>query len=129
MTPTLLNANSEIKTVGELDTLQSQTTWYKALAARNKAKDEVGLITPSQTGALTETHSNSRHRDQLPQISKIIGNGKTIYVRLRFPDGTEMTRKKGDAIPGGFTLHHVSLDDVTLINAAGNKTILTEVAP
>lgn len=126
--PLLLRANPEIKTVGELDALQSQTTYYKALAARNKAKEEVGLITPHQTGGLIETPSRVRHRDQLPYISKIIGNGKTIDVRLRFADGSEMTRKKGDLIPGGFTLSQVSLEEVIITNAAGNKILLSEVA-
>ncbi|WP_234859601.1 GspE/PulE family protein [Candidatus Williamhamiltonella defendens] len=41
--PSLLSATSDINTVGELDALQSQITWYKALSERNKAKDEVGL--------------------------------------------------------------------------------------
>ncbi|BGI52311.1 MAG: hypothetical protein HamCj_06640 [Candidatus Hamiltonella defensa (Ceratovacuna japonica)] len=122
--PSLLSATSDINTVGELDALQSQITWYKALAARNKAKDEVGL-----TGSLDRSPTMSIKPDPIPRITKMIGHGKSLYVRLRFPDGTEMTRKKGDAIPGGFTLTQVSLDEVTITHFSGNKMMLTEATP
>lgn len=122
--PSLLSATSDINTVGELDALQSQITWYKALAERNKAKDEVGL-----TGSLDRSPTMSIKPDPIPRITKIIGHGKSLYVRLRFPDGTEMTRKKGDALPGGFTLTQVSLDEVVITDSEGKKTLLTEVTP
>ena len=122
--PSLLSATSDINTVGELDALQSQITWYKALSARNKAKDEVGL-----TGSLDRSPTISIKPDPIPRITKMIGHGKSLYVRLRFPDGTEMTRKKGDAIPGGFTLTQVSLDEVVITDSEGKKTLLTEVTP
>ena len=126
LSPSIAMTN-EIKSVGDLDELQSQTTYYKALNARNKAKDEVGLINQNSSNAISNNTTTGAQNMPLPKITKILGSGSILFVRLIFPDGTESTKRKGDLIPGGYRLNKVSLDEVSVSNSTGNIFILTEV--
>lgn len=116
--------SNEIRSVGDLDELQSQTTYYKALNARNKAKDEAGVEIKTNANNIS---TSGTQNTSLPQITKILGNGGALSVRLVFSDGTESTKRKGDLIPGGYKLNKVSLDEVSVTNPSGNIFILSEV--
>lgn len=114
----------DIKTIGQLDVLQSQTTYLKAIAARNKAREEAGVSAPFPASVTSGV--NTSKKTGLPQIVKIVGHGRALSVTLMLADGTEITRKKGDALPGGYKLTNVSLDEVNIADAAGASFILSE---
>lgn len=115
----------DVKTVGDLDVLQSQTSYFKALAAFQEAKDKSGGNIPV-VGSIAPG-VNSAQKILLPQVIKIVGNGSSLSVRLVLSNGTEMTKKKGDAIPGGYKLTKVTLDEVSVSDAAGASFLLSEV--
>ncbi|HDL7537453.1 TPA: type IV pilus biogenesis protein PilP [Yersinia enterocolitica] len=119
------NEISEVKSVWDLDVLQSQTTYLKALAAFQEAKDKSGGTMPIVGSVAPGV--NSAQKILLPQVIKIVGNGSGLSVRLVLSNGTEMTKKKGDSIPGGYKLTKVTLDEVSISDAAGTSFILSEV--
>lgn len=119
------NERGEVKSVWDLDVLQSQTTYLKALAAFQEAKDKSGGAMPIVGSVAPGV--NSAQKILLPQVIKIVGNGSSLSVRLVLSNGTEMTKKKGDSIPGGYKLTKVTLDEVSISDSSGASFILSEV--
>ncbi|TNV16096.1 type IV pilus biogenesis protein PilP [Buttiauxella sp. B2] len=129
----------ELKTVYDLDVLQSQTTYYKAVAARDKALEEVKNPTSSsdsQTHAQTppqafqqggNTASTPSQGVSLPVVSKIIGGGNKIAATLSFSDGSMSIKRSGEMLPGGYQITGISINGVTVKNISTGKTqVLSE---
>ncbi|WP_210446523.1 type IV pilus biogenesis protein PilP [Pantoea ananatis] len=120
------HAANEVKTVGDIDRLQSGRVLYEAQAAFNKAKNEaeqggaftspVGSAqgaTAAQPGMPASTAANT-----MPSLEKVVGQEAT----LRLADGSMTSVRAGDTL-GGLTVVSVSLRGVVVRRKADNQLL------
>lgn len=120
------HAATEIKTVGDIDRLQSGRVLYEAQAAFNKAKNEAGQgdalslpvgpaqgVTAAQPGMSAATAANT-----MPSLEKVVGQEAT----LRLADGSMTSVRAGDSL-GGLTVVSVSLRGVVVRRKADNQLL------
>lgn len=120
------HAATEIKTVGDIDRLQSGRVLYEAQAAFNKAKNEAGQgealslpvgpaqgVTAAQPGMPAATAANT-----MPSLEKVVGQEAT----LRLADGSMTSVRAGDSL-GGLTVVSVSLRGVVVRRKADNQLL------
>ncbi len=112
-----VQAEEDVRTLGDLDRLQSGRVYYDAQAAFNKAKMAAGLadtamtpvVSPSpagQGGAFVTAPSVSA----LPALAKITG----AVATLDLADGTSAQVRAGDSMAGGYSVVSVSLRGVVI---------------
>ncbi|PKC36300.1 conjugal transfer protein [Pantoea ananatis 15320] len=122
------HAAAEVKTVGDIDRLQSGRVLYEAQAAYNKAKNEAGEggalslpvapvqgVTPGVTGAAATAVAPG---NALPSLEKVVGQEAT----LRLADGSMTAVRAGDTLDG-LTVVSVSVRGVVVRRKADNKLI------
>ncbi|WGK60001.1 type IV pilus biogenesis protein PilP [Pantoea sp. SS70] len=114
----LAHAEADVRTVGDLDRLQSGRVFYDAQAAYNKAKMAAGQADtvavqaspvpvpgvpspgPAAAGPVTT----------LPTLEKVAGTVAT----LSFTDGSSTQVRPGDSVNGGYTVVSVSMRGVVI---------------
>lgn len=127
--------SSEIKTLEDLDLLQSQTTYFKALAAKNKAEKESGggdvlsyQSSPTQSVGEGGIAAN-QPINSLPVVAGVMGNSKGLIARLQYRDGSVSTNKVGDIISGNLKVTKITVNQVEVQSiSGGGRMILKEGA-
>lgn len=112
------HAESDVKTVGDLDRLQSGRVFYDAQAAFNKAKMAAGqadTVTVQAAPAAASTLPASgpvpaAPVSTLPQLEKVAGTVAT----LSFSDGSSTQVRPGDSVSGGYKVVSVSMRGVVI---------------
>ncbi|WP_367144421.1 type IV pilus biogenesis protein PilP [Pantoea stewartii] len=120
------HAAEDVKTVGDIDRLQSGRVLYEAQAAYNKAKNEAGAgdslpqpVTPVQGGAQTTPGGSAvAPVNTMPSLEKIVGQEAT----LRLADGSMVTVRAGDSL-NGLTVVSVSVRGIVVRRKADNKLL------
>lgn len=126
--------SSEIKTFADLDLLQSQTTYFKALAAKNKAERESGGgDVLSYSSAPTQSAGDGGVANpsvaSLPVVAGVMGNSKGLIARLQYRDGSISTNKTGDIISGNLKITKITVNQVEVQSVSGGgRMILKEAA-
>ncbi|MCX8963100.1 type IV pilus biogenesis protein PilP [Erwinia psidii] len=114
----LAHAETEVKTLGDLDRLQSGRVFYDAQAAYNKAKlaanqsDTVSApaIAMAQPGSPGNSGAPTAQISTLPSLDKVVGSVAT----LNLADGSSSQVRAGDSVQGNFTVVSVSMRGVVL---------------
>lgn len=114
------HADSEVKTLGDLDRLQGGRVFWDAQAAYNKSKMAAGqaetVVVPSTTTSGSTGSPSSpavavaAPVTPLPVLEKVVGTVAT----LNFSDGTSTMVKAGESVRGGFTVKSISLRGVVI---------------
>lgn len=115
------HAEADVKTVGDLDRLQSGRVFYDAQAAYNKAKlaagqgDTIALpATPAEgPGGPAGTQAAPATVSTLPVLEKVAGTVATLI----FKDGSSTQVRPGDSVSGGYTVVSVSMRGVVIKRA------------
>lgn len=114
----LAHAEADVRTVGDIDRLQSGRVFYDAQAAYNKAKmaagqaDTVALqAAPAPApGAPASGPAPVASVSTLPTLEKVAGTVAT----LNLSDGSSTQVRPGDSVSGGFTVVSVSMRGVVI---------------
>ncbi|MBD8165374.1 type IV pilus biogenesis protein PilP [Erwinia persicina] len=116
----LAQAEGDVKTLGDLDRLQSGRVFYDAQAAFNKARLAAGqadtaavpaspVIIPVP-GTPSSTTVAPAAGTVLPVLEKVAGQVAT----LSFPDGSSTMVRTGDSVQGGYKVVSVTLRGVVV---------------
>jgi len=119
------HAEADVKTVGDLDRLQSGRVFYDAKAAYNKAKmaageaDTVTVQAPpaSVPGAPAVSSAPVAQVSTLPTLEKVAG----AVATLSFADGSSTQVRPGDSVSGGYTVVSVSMRGVVIKRALDGR--------
>lgn len=116
-------AEAGVRTVGDLDRLQSGRVFYDAQAAYNKAKLAAGQAdtvavqaapAPAPGVTVPGVPVNSAvpvaPTSTLPSLEKVAG----AVATLRVADGSNTQVRAGDSVQGGFTVLSVSMRGVSI---------------
>ncbi|WP_168403396.1 type IV pilus biogenesis protein PilP [Erwinia amylovora] len=114
----LAHAEADVRTVGDLDRLQSGRVFYDAQAAYNKAKmaagqaDTVSVQTAPEgvPGAPVGSPPATVPVSTMPSLEKVVGSVAT----LSFADGSVTQVRPGDSVNGGYTVVSVSMRGVVI---------------
>lgn len=116
------HAETEVKTLGDLDRLQAGRVYWEAQAAYNKAKyaagnpEAVSVAAPPASTVPGSPVSSSVAPAQaspintLPVLEKVAG----AIATLSFSDGSSSLVKTGDSVQGGFTVKSITLRGVVI---------------
>ncbi|WP_313052563.1 type IV pilus biogenesis protein PilP [Pantoea piersonii] len=121
----LAHAEADVRTVGDIDRLQSGRVFYDAQAAYNKAKmaagqaDTVAVQAPPVSGAGVPAASSApvAQVSTLPTLEKVAGTVAT----LSFTDGSSTQVRPGDSVNGGYTVVSVSMRGVVVKRALDGR--------
>ncbi|HHQ5987665.1 TPA: type IV pilus biogenesis protein PilP [Enterobacter asburiae] len=118
-----VSANAaEVKTLADLDVLQGETMYYRALATRNEAKSKAGNDVQQQTNTVGQTSQTSKIvSPMLPSVLSIMGNQKGLLARLGYSDGQISTNKVGDIINGTLKITKIGINGVQVLSLQENK--------
>ncbi|MDU5836238.1 MAG: type IV pilus biogenesis protein PilP [Pantoea sp.] len=119
------HAEADVKTVGDIDRLQSGRVFYDAKAAYNKAKMAAGEAdimtakTPpaSVPGAPAVSSAPVAQVSTLPTLEKVAG----AVATLSFADGSSTQVRPGDSVSGGYTVVSVSMRGVVIKRALDGR--------
>lgn len=119
------HAEADVKTVGDLDRLQSGRVFYDAQAAYNKAKMAAGqadtvsapVAIPAVPGGPPGTAATVAQASTLPVLEKVAGTIAT----LSFTDGSSTQVRPGDSVSGGYTVVSVSMRGVVIKRAQDGR--------
>ncbi|KAB1469227.1 type IV pilus biogenesis protein PilP [Cronobacter sakazakii] len=121
---------ADIKTVADLDVLQGEAIYYRALATRNEAKNKAGAEggNPESTVSVNSVSAgNKTSTSAMPTVDSIMGNASGLIVRLRYMDGQTTTNRAGDVINGNYKISQISLRGVQVISLQdGTKVTLKD---
>lgn len=121
----LLSVNinaAEVKTLADLDVLQGETMYYRALATRNEAKSKAGNDIQQQTNTVGQANQSSKTASSvLPSVLSIMGNQKGLLARLGYSDGQVSTNKVGDIINGTLKITKIGINGVQVLSLQENK--------
>ncbi|SFF37760.1 type IV pilus biogenesis protein PilP [Kosakonia radicincitans] len=114
----LAHAEADVRTVGDLDRLQSGRVFYDAQAAYNKAKMAAGqadaaaapVTTTAGPGGSSGSLVTATPVSNLPTLEKVAGSVAT----LSFTDGSSTQVRQGDSVNGGYTVVSVSMRGVVI---------------
>lgn len=115
---------ADTKTMADLDQLQQETMYYRALTLKNKAMQESGLggvLTQPSTTVSAGTTSTVKTTVSLPTVESIMGNNKGMIAKLSYSDGTTTNNKVGDVIDGNLKVWRVSLNGVQVKNLSNGS--------
>lgn len=112
------HAETDVRTVGDIDRLQSGRVFYDAQAAYNKAKMAAGQADTvavqaapiSVPGSLAGAPPPAAPVSALPALEKVAG----AVATLSFPDGSSTQVRPGDSVNGGYTVVSVSMSGVVI---------------
>lgn len=111
------HADADVRTVGDLDRLQSGRVFYDAQAAYNKAKMAAGeadsgamQVTAPASGAAAVGSVPTATVSRLPSLEKVAG----AVATLNLSDGSNTQVRAGDTVSGGFTVVSVSMRGVVI---------------
>lgn len=100
-------------TVGELSDVQSQTIMYEAEVKRAEAQAKL-LDLNLQLGEEPQTGSPSSlvqvTESELPTVTGVSGAAGRLYATFRYVNGTTVSAKSGEQIPGNFRVAEVGID-------------------
>ncbi|MEW9907070.1 MAG: type IV pilus biogenesis protein PilP (plasmid) [Candidatus Symbiodolus clandestinus] len=113
---------ADTKTVGDLVKIQSDTIIYRAKKERAQALLELKQIS-QLTGEGNYTSS------ELPVIKNVQGKKPNLYVILLYPDGLELSVKRGDLLPNGFVVSQVTAKIVSIVNPTSKKEVRLGFSP
>lgn len=108
-------------TIGDLQQVQSETVMFDAKFKRAEAKAKLrselaktgdDQRADSSVGSPVET---SVIINELPTVIGISGAAGRLLATLRYPNGTTVSCKSGDQIPGGYHVAQVGIDTVMLV--------------
>lgn len=119
------HAEADVKTVGDLDRLQSGRVFYEAQAAYNKAQRAAGqadaVATPGAAavtpGGAPDGPVPAAPVSTLPVLEKVAGTVAT----LSFADGSSTQVRPGDSVSGGYTVVSVSMRGVVIKRAPDGR--------
>lgn len=114
----MAHAETEVKTLGDLDRLQSGRVFYDAQAAYNKAKlaanqadtEAVPTIAAQSAGIPGGGITNVTAGSSLPTLEKVAG----AVATLSFSGGGSTQVRAGDSVQGGYTVVSVSMRGVVI---------------
>lgn len=114
----LAHAEADVRTVGDLDRLQSGRVFYDAQAAYNKSKLAAGQADAGTVQAAPVPIMNgpagvpvpAAPVNTLPTLEKVAGPVAT----LNFADGSSSQVRAGDSVNGGYTVVTVSMRGVVI---------------
>lgn len=111
----LAHAEDIVRTVGDLDRLQSGRVFYDAQAAFNKSKMAAGqsdLITQPEapSAAAGDAMPAAKAVSSLPVLEKVAG----AVATLQLSDGSTTQVRPGDSVSGGFVVVSVSMRGVVM---------------
>lgn len=115
---------ADIRTMADLDQLQQDTMYYRALTLKNKAMQESGVggvLTQPSTTVSAGTTSTVKTTVSLPTVESIMGNNKGMIAKLSYSDGTTTNNKVGDVIDGNLKVWRVSLNGVQVKNLSNGS--------
>lgn len=104
-------------TVGDLSKVQSETIMYdaKAKRAEAKAKMQENIVKAGDDPQLNQPQTTSSVvAADLPTVTGISGAAGRLFATFRYANGTTVTSKSGEQIPGGFRVAEVGIDRVVL---------------
>ncbi|WP_324729569.1 type IV pilus biogenesis protein PilP [Pseudomonas chlororaphis] len=110
-------SESSLPTVGELSKVQSETIMFQAKAARAAAEAAMlknVLDAGGDPQAVQTQGAASVVASDLPTITGISGAAGRLYATFRYMNGTTVSSKSGEQIPGGFHVAEVALDRVVI---------------
>ncbi|WP_313397393.1 type IV pilus biogenesis protein PilP [Acinetobacter variabilis] len=116
--------SAETRTMADLDQLQQDTMYYRALTLKNKAMQESGVgggNSQSSTSVSTGSGGAVKTVVSLPTVESIMGNNKGMMVRLSYADGTTSSNKVGDVIDGNLKIWRISLNGVQVKNLSNGS--------
>ncbi|TCD12253.1 type IV pilus biogenesis protein PilP [Lelliottia amnigena] len=118
-----VNVNAaEVKTLADLDLLQGETMYYRALATRNEAKSKAGDDIQQQTNTVGQPNQTSKvFTPVLPSVLSIMGNQKGLLARLGYSDGQVSTNKVGDIVNGTLKITKIGITGVQVLSLQENK--------
>ncbi|WP_127881804.1 type IV pilus biogenesis protein PilP [Enterobacter asburiae] len=118
-----VNVNAaEVKTLADLDVLQGETMYYRALATRNEAKSKAGNDVQQQINTVGQTSQSAKTPSPvLPNVLSIMGNQKGLVARLGYSDGQVSTNKVGDIVNGTLKITKVGINGVQVLSLPENK--------
>lgn len=118
-----VNVNAaEVKTLADLDVLQGETMYYRALATRNEAKSKAGNDVQQQINTVGQTSQSAKTPSPvLPNVLSIMGNQKGLVARLGYSDGQVSTNKVGDIVNGTLKITKVGINGVQVLSLSENK--------
>lgn len=111
-------------TVGDLSQIQSDTILYDAKAARAEAKVKMQTSLAKAGDDLQggpAVAQVSVVAAELPTVIGISGAAGRLFASFRYPNGTTVSSKSGEVIPGGYRVAEVGIDRVVL--AKGDRRI------
>lgn len=114
---TVCAAEQSLPTVGDLSKVQSETIMYDAQAKRAeaKAKMQEQLMKAGDDPATSQVNTApSVVASDLPTITGISGVAGRLLATFRYSNGTTVSSKSGQQIPGGFMVAEVGIDRVVL---------------
>lgn len=117
----LAHAESEVKTMGDLDRLQGGRVFYDAQAAFNKAKNAANESDPAAVHVASVPANNTVNGNAapvsapasvstLPSLEKVAG----AVATLNLSDGSTSQVRAGDSVQGNFKVVSVSMRGVVI---------------
>lgn len=117
-----------VATVGDLARVTSQRILAeerkKMLEAQRASSGDT--VAPSAGGEGSDAGQGSAnfHRAyETPIVVGIHGSASAPYALVRVSDATVLSVRKGDTLPGGWTVRRVAPDGVTVSGAAGTRVL------
>lgn len=110
-------AESSTATVGDLSKVQSETIMFEAKAKRAEAKAKMleNITKAGDDPQLNQPQAVvSVNAADLPTVTGISGAAGRLFATFRYGNGTTVTSKSGEQIPGGFQVAEVGIDRVVL---------------
>lgn len=112
------HAEADVRTVGDIDRLQSGRVFYDAQAAYNKAKMAAGqsdtvaapAVAAVAPGTGPDNPVTAMPVSTLPALEKVAGSVAT----LSFADGTSTQVRPGDSVSGGYKVVSISMRGVVI---------------
>ena len=123
---TLLSFNAfsaDVKTLEDIDILQGETIYYRALATRNDAKLKAGADGnySSSSAPLSNNQEQRNPSAMLPVVDSIMGNDKGLIARIRYADGQTTMNRVGDIINGNLRITKINLQGVTVVSTQNGQ--------
>lgn len=124
----LAHAESEVKTMGDLDRLQGGRVFYDAQAAFNKAKNAANESDPAAVHVASVAANNTVSGNAapasppasvstLPSLEKVAG----AVATLNLSDGSTSQVRAGDSVQGNFKVVSVSMRGVVIKRQADGR--------
>lgn len=104
-------------TVGDLSQVQSDTIMYEAKAKRAESK---GKMQENQAKAGDDPQLSQALAAppvivaELPTVTGISGAAGRLFATFQYPNGTTISSKSGEHIPGGYQVTEIGIDRVVL---------------